>query len=221
MSISGLRMIGILALGLAAGAPVLAAQSAFSGFWSLSRRTASAPPELTSAGKAQQAQFKLNGEALADDLLWCVDQGLPFDMDQAGPIDIIVDRQEFFISPDVLAIPRHIYIAGQKHPDPDGYDPTVVGYSFGSLKGNTLTATTVGLLDGVGPAGIPRTGTAKVQEIFKVSGDLLTVATTWSDPKVLRKPYRYTLQFHRLPKDYAPPEYYCDARSHGMRLPGH
>jgi hypothetical protein len=47
-------------------------------------------------------------------------------------------------------------------------------------------------------------------------GKKLQVVSTWTDPKVFRRPYVYTLTYDRLPSDYTPVEYYCDPRENGV-----
>jgi hypothetical protein len=209
-------LVGLLLL---AGAPARAAQSAMSGFWKLVKREVPAPAELTPAGAAAKAKLKARDDVDLEQVRWCVEQGLPYIMDNAGPIDIIVGPQELAILEEKVALPRHIYTAGQPHPDMNIFDTTSVGYSSGRWQGDDLVVDTAGLSAGVGPAGAPRTESAKISETFKVVGDTLKVSTIWTDPATFRRPYRYTLVYQRLPADYTAQENYCDPRAAGVAHP--
>jgi hypothetical protein len=210
-------LVGLFLLG---GMSARAAESPFSGFWKLVRREVPAPAELTPAGAAAKAKLKARDDIDVEGVRWCVEQGLPYIMDNAGPIDIIVGPQELAILEEKIALPRHIYTVGQPHPDMTVFDNTPVGYSSGRWQGeHELVVETVGLSAGVGPAGAPRTETARLSETFKVVGDTLKVFTIWTDPATLRHPHRYTLVFQRLPANYTAEEYYCDPRDTGIARP--
>jgi hypothetical protein len=205
---------------LLAGLPVRAAQSPFSGFWKLVKQEAAAPPELIPAAAAAKAKLKARDDADAEDVRWCVQQGLPYVMENSGPIDIIVGPAEFAILEEKVGLPRHIYTAGQPHPDMTTFDNSPVGYSSGRWRGNDeLIVDTIGLSAGVGPTNAPRTESAKISETFKVVGDMLKVSTIWTDPATFRRPYRYTLVYQRLPANYTAPESYCDPRANGVVHP--
>ena len=151
-------------------------------------------------------------------------QGVPYVMENAGPLDIVVGPEEVAILEEKVAQARHIYTAGQPQPCSDMtifWSNTPVGYSSGRWKGNDfeLVAETFGLSAGVGPANAPRTESAKVSETFKVVGDTLKVSTIWTDPATFRRPYRYTLVYQRLPADYTAQESYCDPRANGVAHP--
>lgn len=196
--------------------PSVAAPSPLSGFWSLVKREAPVPAELTAAGAAAKATLKATGDVDVQAVRWCVEQGLPYVMDAAGAIDILVGPKEVAILEEKDALPRHIYTGGQPHPDMTIFDNTPVGYSSGRWQGDELIVDTVGLSAGVGPAGAPRTQSATVSETFKVAGNTLEVATTWTDPATFRQPYQYTLIYRRLPARYTAREDYCDPRVNGV-----
>jgi hypothetical protein len=210
----------LAALFLLAGLPVGAAQSPFSGFWKLVKQEVAAPAELIPAAVAAKAKLKARDDADVEDVRWCVQQGLPYIMENAGPLDIIVGPKELVILEEKVALPRHIYTAGQPHPDMTIFDNTPVGYSSGRWQGkDELIVDTIGLSAGVGPANAPRTETAKVSETFKVVGETLKVTTIWTDPATFRRPHRYTLVYQRLPADYTAQESYCDPRANGVVHP--
>lgn len=205
---------------LLAGLPVRAALSPVSGFWKLVKQEPAAPAELIPAAVSAKAKLKARNDADMEDVRWCVQQGLPYIMENAGPLDIIVGPKEIAILEEKVALPRHIYTAGQPHPDMTIFDNTPVGYSTGRWLGEgELVVDTIGLSAGVGPANAPRTESAKVSEMFKVVGDTLKVITIWTDPATFRRPYRYTLVYQRLPADYTPQESYCDPRANGVVHP--
>jgi len=190
-----------------------AAPSPLSGFWKLTKREAAAPAELTPAGAAAKKKLGARDEIDVQAVRWCVEQGLPYIMDKAGPIDIIVGPKQVAILEERVALPRHIYTGGQPAPDMNIFDSTPVGYSSGRWKAdNELVVETTGLSSGVGPTGAPRTATARVSETFKVIGNTLEISTTWTDPATFRRPYLYTLVYQRLPAHYTGREYYCDPR---------
>jgi len=200
--------------------PAKAAQSPLSGFWKLVKREAAAPAELTAAAVAAKAKLKARDDIDVQAVRWCVEQGLPFVMDQAGPIDIIVGPNQIAILEEKTALPRHIYTAGQPPPDMKVFDNTPVGYSSGRWQGHgELVVETVGLSSGVGPTGAPRTDSARVLETFKVTGNTLEISTTWTDPATFREPYHYTLVYQRLPAHYTAQEHYCDPRVNGAGHP--
>ncbi len=216
-TLKGRICASVAGLSLLAGLPAQAALSPFAGFWQLVRREAPAPAELTAAGAAARNKVQARDDIDVQSVRWCVEQGLPYVMDNAGPIDIIVGPQEMAILAEKVALPRHIYTAGQPRPDMSIYDPTPVGYSSGQWRGqNELVVETVGLSAGVGPASIPRTPTSHLSETFTVSGQTLTVTAVWTDPATLRRPYRYSLTYQKLPERYTAREYYCDPRANGV-----
>jgi len=216
MPINRKWMVFVTGLCMAITPAVYGEAAGLSGFWQLQSNKASAPPDLTPWAKAQRAKLHLAGEATKEDLDWCLVQGIPYSMDQAGPLDIIVAPREVLITAEKIALQRHLYTDGQKKPDPEAYDPTAVGNSHAHWEGDVLKSETSGLSDGVGPAGVPRTNTSELREEFRFAGDTLTVVSTWTDPKTLRRPYTYTLVYKRLPADYAASEYYCDPRKNGV-----
>jgi hypothetical protein len=211
-TLAGLFLLAVL--------PARAALSPLSGFWKLVKREAAAPAELIPAAAAAKTKLKARDDVEVEDVRWCVQQGLPYIMENSGPLDIIVGAEELVILEEKVALPRHIYTAGKPHPDMTIFDNTPVGYSSGRWLGNDeLVVDTIGLSAGVGPANAPRTESAKVSETFKVVGDTLKVSTIWIDPATFRRPYHYTLVYQRLPDNYTAQESYCDPRANGVVQP--
>jgi hypothetical protein len=211
-----------LAVAMAWGLAAAGAHAApsLSGFWKMDPPTKAPAPQLKAAAKAAMSKIVREGDTDVEANKWCVHQGMPHVMDSAGPIDIIQGGQEITILTEVKAEPRHIYIDGRKHVDPDIFDFAVNGNSVGRWQGDTLIVDTVSFKDGIGPFGAPRTTRTHLVERFKVAGDKLTVTSTWSDPKTYAKPFTYALTYRRLPADYTAQGVYCDPRENGMYLPG-
>lgn len=211
-------LAAVLAVSLAAGGAHAA--PSLSGFWKMDPPAKMPAPSLKPAAKAAMSKIVREGDTEADANKWCVHQGMPHVMDSAGPIDIIQGGQEITILAEVRAEPRHIYIDGRKHVDPDVFDFAVNGNSIGRWQGDTLVVDTLYFKDGIGPFGAPRTTRTHLVERFKVAGDKLTVTSTWTDPKTYAKPFTYALTYRRLPADYTARGVYCDPRDNGMYLPG-
>jgi hypothetical protein len=192
--------------------------SALSGYWALVATAKPAPPVLTPWARRQMRKVKTRGDIDIEAVRWCVTQGMPYVMDNSGPIEIRRAPHEFALAAEGPAMFRHIYTDRTEHLSAQTADETVVGDSLGQWKSGVLTVDTTKLNNGVGPAGAPRTESSHVTEVFRLVGDgsRLRVTTQWTDPKVFVRPYRYTLTYRRLPSDYTPVEYYCDPRDNGV-----
>jgi hypothetical protein len=214
----------VLALAGLAGTASLAAPAGaadnvvpgLSGYWRLKDKGA-AKPVLTDWAKAEMAKPGHRGDLDVEAARWCVLQGMPYVMDNAGPLEIRQAPDETLILAEKIAEPRHIYFH-LKRPDPNVFDFTPVGNSLGHREGDTLVADTMMLMDGLGPDGAPRTDGAHIIERFRVAkgGKELAVTTTWTDPKVFAKPYVYTWTYEKLPDSYLVPDNYCDPRRNGV-----
>ena len=187
------------------------------GYWRLKSHVGG-KPVLVKGAAAKLKGLKLKDGVDVESVRWCVPQGLPYAMMSAGTLEIFRNANETVLIPEHNALNRHIYTAGQTHPSEEIFDNTPVGNSIGKWNGGQLTAETVNMSAGVGPASAARTEKAKLVERFTFSADgrRLTVVSTWSDPTVFRKPYTYTLTYERLPEGYTMPEFYCDPRENGV-----
>lgn len=191
-----------------------AAAASLSGFWAPTGSSAAAP--RFKPGIEAKAGTIASPSASEADLKWCVVQGLPYVMKDAGPIDIIQGPREILLSAEKLSLQRHIYTDRSSHPDMETFDQTPVGDSIGKWQNDVLVIDTVGMTDGVGPAGIPRTASSHLVERVSLSGETLTVDSIWSDKTVLAQPYHYVLTYKKLPSNYVPVEYWCDVRQNGV-----
>jgi len=187
-----------------------------SGYWRLTDK-GTAQPVLTAQAKAEMGKPDRKGDIDVEGARWCVFQGMPYVMDNAGPIEIRQSPAEAIIIAEHLAVPRHIYFH-LKRPTADIFDFTPVGMSTGKRVGNGLTVNTDMFANGLGPNGIPRTEKSKLVERFQLlqGGRKLAVTATWTDPGVFVKPYVYTWTYERIPENYTVQEYYCDPRANGV-----
>jgi hypothetical protein len=215
-----------LLVGLAASGPAAAAPAAkpadntvpgLSGYWRLKDK-GTAKPVLTAWAKGEMSKVETKGGIDVQAVRWCAFQGMPYVMDNAGPIRIIQTPDETAIIAERLATPRHIYFTLAKRPDRDIFDFTPVGNSMGRRDGDALVADTLMMSEGVGPEGAPRTDQARLNERFHLAngGMQLSITSTWTDPKVFAKPYVYTWTYERLPDNYTHEDYYCDPRKNGV-----
>jgi hypothetical protein len=187
-----------------------------SGYWRLVEKTG-AEPVLTERGRTEAAKPGHKGDIDIEGSRWCVFEGVPYVMDNAGPIEIRQSSAETIIIAERLAVPRHIYFR-LKPPTADTFDFTPVGMSTGRRVRNVLVVNTSMFQDGLGPEGAPRTEKAKMLERLQVSdgGKTLLVTTTWDDPAIFTKPYVYRLRYARVSEPYRVQEYYCDPRANGV-----
>lgn len=187
-----------------------------SGYWRLVGKNG-AEPTLTERGRTEAAKPGHKGDVDIEGSRWCVFEGVPYVMDNAGPIEIRQSAAETIIVAERLAVPRHVYFR-LKRPTADTFDFTPVGLSTGRRAGNALLVDTDMFQDGLGPNGVPRTEKSKMAERFQLAdgGKKLVVTTTWSDPDIFAKPYVYTLTYERIAEPYRVQEYYCDPRANGV-----
>ena len=79
-----------------------------------------------------------------------------------------------------------------------------MGWSRGSWDGDTLVADTIGFHEKDGrmliPGGGYRTPDSHLVERFKLlkNGQVLSVTSTWTDPKVFGKPQTYEFWYHKI-----------------------
>jgi len=202
---------GLVSAGLAAqqGPPTTRTPRDLSGFWELSfdsRRVPDAQlvPSVTRAMRTARA----SKDAYA--VRWCNLLGMPFVMDSGRPLDIRVGRTAVILVPENNSGPRYLYLDRTTHVGEDVFDPTTYGDSIARWDGDTMVVDTIGFHSEHGIAGIPgggyRTATSHLVERYTLLGDgnVLSVAFTWTDPKMYRTPHTYEFHYYRLPADYVP-----------------
>ena len=134
--------------------------------------------------------------------------------------DIAQNSREILIVNEERPSPRHIYVDGRKHPDMEIFDRTTVGHSIGRWEGDTLIVDTVGFLSG-GTVMFVRSDDTHLVERYRLQdkGQHLHITFTWTDSRVLSKPYVQEYLMDRAPADRTAQEYYCDPRAPERAVP--
>ncbi len=178
-----------------------------SGYWELGLNDRSIPPAvLTPAAKLNESKMR---DADLISQRYCRPLGVPAMMDPGRPITIVQGTYEVTITAPANTQFRHLYFRDH-HVDPNIYDPSSAGDSIAHWEGDTLVADTIGFHEKNGrmmiPGGGYRTPNSHLVERFKLikNGQVLSVTSTWSDPKVFAKPHTYEFWYHRLPDTYEP-----------------
>lgn len=220
----------------AVAAPALAAAPVdLSGYWVLQSDPMAVPAARTTAEGGRQAkalsahaqwiQSVKGSPEYAN--VWCTHQGLPWQQTNTLPLNIVQGALETLILTPVRSDRRHIYTDGQKHPDPESFDPTTVGHSIGRWQGSTLVVDTVGFSDtGVLliPGGGVRTPESRLVERYRLAdSNTLQVTSTWTDRTTLRSPHSYTYTYKRVEEPVWAHEVICNPiqaiRAKGLPLP--
>lgn len=182
-----------------------------SGYWML-------PPDGRDGRRVPTAQLvpavtrqKLDAVAKHDleAVRYCHQVGLPTAMGLASPYNIKISPTLMVVVTEYAAAQnRWIYLNRKTHISEDAYDPALYGDSIGHWEGNTLVVETT-LFDGERgilsiPGGGFRTTTSTLVERFSLmkNGQVLSVVSTWTDPKVFRAPHTYEYRFNRMSRDY-------------------
>jgi len=179
-----------------------------SGFWELTFDGRHLPAaQLADSVTKDQLQVIAGKDAKA--VRWCNILGLPFLMGVSRPLDIRQGKREIVIAAEsAVVVPRHIYTDRASHIDKNIFDPTTNGDSIAHWEGDTLVVDTVGFEPEHGMTAIPgggyRSADAHLVERFKLlkNGTMLSVTSTWSDPKVFRVPQTYEFRYQRAARDY-------------------
>jgi hypothetical protein len=142
----------------------------------------------------------------------CLPVGVPRMMVNELPIEIVESPERIAIIGEQAELARTIYL----NSDDSGAEgePTWNGVSYGKWVGGELVVQVSGLNDKVahilgGPAGPNAT---HIEERYKVvdGGKGLTITFTFTDPKLLTKPYTITYHYDRQPPGAQRWEYICD-----------
>ena len=178
-----------------------------SGYWELGLDDRSIPAAVLTSAAAR------NEPAIRDEDLisqrYCRPLGVPAMMDPDRPLSIAQGAYEVLITAPVNTAFRHMYFR-DKHPNPDIYDPSSVGSSIAHWEGDTMVVDTIGFHEKNGrmmiPGGGYRTPDSHLTEKFKLikEGQILSVTSTWKDPKVFAQPHTYEFWYHRINSFYEP-----------------
>lgn len=182
-----------------------------SGYWML-------PPDGRDGRRIPAAQLapgvtrqKLDAVAAHDleAVRYCRQVGLPTMMGLASPYNIKISPNFMVIVTEYAAAQnRWIYLNRDKHVPAEAYDPSLYGDSLGRWEGNTLVVESTMFDPDRGILGIPgggfRTAESTLVERFTLlkNGQVLSVVSTWTDPKVFRAPHTYEYRFNRMSRDY-------------------
>ncbi len=103
---------------------------------------------------------------------------------------------------------RRIFTDGRKHPDDP--DPTFQGHSIGHWEGDTLVVDTVAFIPTslIAPGVGHSDGMHIIEKIHRISNDVMEIATTIQDPKVLTEPWT-TIKRYKRHTEYDIAEYIC------------
>jgi hypothetical protein len=199
----------LFAILIAGADPALRAQTQdISGAWELSFDGRNVPAANLSA-RVTRAMLADVARKDARSIRWCLPLGMPFTMGQSRPIDIRQGTRHIVISAESSASPaRYLYLNRKTHISKEEFEPTTGGDSIARWEGDTLVVDTVGFSGTKGMLAIPgggfRTEDSHLVERFRLikGGSMLSVVSTWRDPKVFRTPHTYEYRYHRLPASY-------------------
>ena len=130
----------------------------------------------------------------------------------SSAIHIAQQKDEILLVREGL-LPRHIYMDGRQQPDLSLWHPTQLGHSVGHYEEGDLLVETIGITQGMVPAGGLRTPQTMLIERFHVSPDNkhMTITYTWNDVQIYKEPHTYQYTFDRLPPDSYAFDEWCDA----------
>ena len=181
-----------------------------SGFWELPVDGRHVPPASLVPGIAPRVLDRYTAHD-AKATRWCNTIGVPAMMGLSRPVDLRLNDQLMVIIPEyTTASNRWIYLNRSSHINPDIFEPNTNGDSIAHWEGDTLIVDTIGFDSDHGllliPGGGFRTERSHLVERFRLlkNGVILSVLSTWTDPKVFKTPHTYEYRFNRLSKEYEP-----------------
>jgi hypothetical protein len=140
----------------------------------------------------------------------CFPLGMPRDMYEPVPIEILQKPDEVVILLENDHISRHIFLNISEHPK--DLNPSWMGHSIGHWEGDTLVVDTVALrgetfLDGAGHPHTPNMHL--IERIHRVDANTLDDQVTVDDPKAYVKPF-IIQKTYRLKPGWHVMEYVCE-----------
>ena len=139
----------------------------------------------------------------------CIPPGIPREMIQPFPWEIVMARDRIVMIFEYQSLVRQIFTDGRGHSS--DLDPTYMGNAVGKWEGDTLVVDTVGFNGKIwlDPKGLPSTDALHVIErIRRVSHDTLSDTYTIDDRKAYTKPWTVEKLFTLKP-DWQIKEYVC------------
>ena len=187
------------------------ATSDLSGFWEL-RHDSFSVPRAALTPEAQKAEAK-QAEHDLDAIRRCVPMGVPALMLDRPVLNIQQSPTVIGMIPKGPASVRYVHLS-HPHPPSDEWEGATNGHSIGRWEGSTLVVETIGFNDrGVTsiPGGGWRTADSKLTERYRLlyDGLVLSVTSTWEDPKVFATPHTYELRYYRVPPANEPRSHNC------------
>jgi hypothetical protein len=221
--LSSALLAGVAVLSLAAGA-ARAEEKGLSGLWILTHHERSQKeqdegiagilprpdPPLTAAARENLKTYDAAHVVMTKQR--CLPVGMPRIMVNELPIEIVEGKERVAIIGEQAELARTIYL-NSSDAAAEG-EPSWNGVSYGKWVGDELVVQVSELNDKVphilgGPAGPNQT---HIEERYKVvdGGKGLTITFTFTDPKLLTKPYSITYHYDRQPPGSQRWEYICD-----------
>ncbi|MEP7310959.1 MAG: hypothetical protein ABI859_00120 [Pseudomonadota bacterium] len=150
------------------------------------------------------------GEPLPDPSILCKPEGMPTLMAGAPYyIEILQAKDKVVVLTEFLSQTRRIFL-GAKLPPLEEISFGYSGYSAGHWEGETLVVHTAGVREDVQMLGIPHSRNMQIIERIRlISMDRLQDQFLIEDPATLAKPYKFTVEYRRVP-GYQIMEYVCD-----------
>ena len=139
----------------------------------------------------------------------CIPPGIPREMLQPFPWEIVQARDRVIMIFEYQSLIRQIFTDGRGHPK--DLEPTYMGNAIGRFEGDTLIVDTVGFNDKtwLDPMGLPHSDALHVIEhIRRVDHDTLVDDYTIDDPKAYKKTWNAQRTF-KLKPDWQIQEYVC------------
>jgi len=139
----------------------------------------------------------------------CIPPGIPREMLQPFPWEIVQTRDRLIMIFEYQSLVRQIFTDGRGHPK--DLEPTYMGNAIGRFEGDTLIVDTVGFNDKtwLDPMGLPHSDAMHVVEhIRRVDHDTLMDEYTIDDPKAYTKTWTAQKTF-KLKPDWQIQEYVC------------
>ena len=180
-----------------------------SGFWALSFDSRKVPPAKLAPG-VTRTMLDLHARKDVHAIRWCNLLGTPAVMDTGTPLDIRQGTTAIIIALENNSAPRYLYLNRKDHISKDIYEESTNGDSVAHWEGDTLVVDTIGFHATRGVTSIPgggfKTENSHLVERYRLfeSGSVLSVISTWTDPKVFRLPHTYESRYYRMPKHYEP-----------------
>jgi hypothetical protein len=157
----------------------------------------------------QDEKVHLNPDSGPDPTERCIPPGIPREMLQPFPFEIVQARDRVIMIFEYQSLIRQIFTDGRGHPQ--DLEPTYMGNSTGKFEGNTLVIDTIGFNDKtwLDPMGLPHSDQMHVVEhLRRVDHDTLVDEYTIDDPKAYTKPWTAQKVF-KLKPDWQIKEYVC------------